>query len=247
MRRALPIGAMSRSVVIGVAGCVLIGCAHPPETAMTHHTLAHSFAEHFADGVMHVLGVIAAVAGVSALIVWAALTAEPGRIWPLVVYAVGLLASFGFSAGYNMTLHAKTRAVLRRFDHAAIYLLIAGTYTPMALIGLGGRAGLWLTAAIWALALLGMVMKLGFFHRFERAGFVLYLAMGWLGIVAVWPLLQALPLAALLLLGAGGVIYTLGTIFYQLDRIPFSRAIWHGHVLAAAAVHYAAVLLVAAH
>jgi len=214
---------------------------------MTRHQLTHSFREHVADGVMHVLGVVGAVAGVSALMVWAAQTVDTGRIWPLVAYAVGLLASFGFSAGYNLTLHAPARAVLRRLDHAAIYLLIAGTYTPMALIGLGGRAGWGLTGAIWALALLGMVMKLGFFHRAERAGFWLYLAMGWLGLIAVWPLLQSLPLVVLILLAVGGLIYTLGTIFYHLERIPFSRAIWHGHVLAAAATHYAAVVLITAH
>ncbi len=214
---------------------------------MTRIQLPHSFAEHFADGVMHVLGVIAAVAGVSALMVWAALQAPAGAIWPLVIYGAGLLASFGFSAAYNMTLHARTRAVLRRLDHAAIYLLIAGTYTPMALLGLGGAAGAWLCAAIWALATLGMVMKLGFFHRFERAGFWLYLAMGWLGVAALWPLIAALPTAPLVLLGAGGLIYTLGSVFYSLKRLPFQRAIWHGHVIAAAATHYAAVVLVSTH
>lgn len=195
---------------------------------------------------MHVLGVLAAVAGVTALMVWAAMAGLGPKIWPLVVYSSGLIASFGFSAAYNLTLHAHARAVLRRFDHAAIYLMIAGTYTPMALIGLGGRAGIWLTVAIWALAALGMVMKLGFFHRFERAGFWLYLAMGWLGVLALWPLVQGLPGAALWLLALGGLIYTLGSVFYSLKRLPFQRAIWHGHVIAAAAIHYAAVVLVAA-
>lgn len=214
---------------------------------MTRIALPHSLAEHFADGVMHVFGVLAAVAGVSALMVWAALRAPEGAIWPLVIYAVGLLTSFGFSAAYNLTLHARTRAVLRRLDHAAIYLLIAGTYTPMALLGLGGAAGAWLCAAIWALAALGMVMKLGFFHRFERAGFWLYLAMGWLGVAALWPLIQALPTLPLVLLGTGGLIYTVGSVFYSLKRLPFQRAIWHGHVIAAAATHYAAVVLVTAH
>ncbi|MBD3788345.1 MAG: hemolysin III family protein [Sphingomonadales bacterium] len=214
---------------------------------MTRITLPHSIAEHFADGVMHVLGVLAAVAGVSALMVWAALRAPEGAIWPLVIYAAGLLTSFGFSAAYNLTLHAPTRAVLRRLDHAAIYLLIAGTYTPMALLGLGGTAGAWLCAAIWALAVLGMVMKLGFFHRFERAGFWLYLAMGWIGVAALWPLIQALPTMPLVLLGLGGLIYTVGSVFYSLKRLPFQRAIWHGHVIAAAATHYAAVVLVTAH
>ena len=213
---------------------------------MTRHQLAHSFREHFADGVMHVLGVVVAVAGVTALMVWAAMAGLGPRIWPLVVYAVGVLASFGLSAAYNMTLHARTRAILRRFDHAAIYLLIAGTYTPMALIGLGGRVGIWLSVAIWTLALIGMVMKLGFFAHVQRVGFWLYLAMGCLGLVAIWPLFERLPGAVLILLGAGGAVYLLGTVFYKLKSLPFSRAIWHFHVLAAAATHYAAVVLIAA-
>lgn len=213
---------------------------------MTRHQLAHSFREHFADGVMHVLGVVVAVAGVTALMVWAAMAGLGPRIWPLVVYVVGVLASFGLSAAYNMTLHARTRAILRRFDHAAIYLLIAGTYTPMALIGLGGRVGIWLSVAIWTLALIGMVMKLGFFAHVQRVGFWLYLAMGCLGLVAIWPLFERLPGAVLILLGAGGAVYLLGTVFYKLKSLPFSRAIWHFHVLAAAATHYAAVVLIAA-
>ncbi len=213
-------------------------------TTMTRHQLSHSFREHVADGVVHVLGVVFAVAGVSALIVWASLAAPEGRVWPLAVYSVGLIASFSLSAAYNLTLHAPTRAVLRRFDHAAIYLLIAGTYTPMALIGLGGVAGWALTATVWALATFGIVMKLGFFHRAERTGFWLYLAMGWLGMIAMWPLIVSLPLPALILLVVGGLTYTVGVIFYQTERIPFSRAIWHGHVLAAAATHYAAVIVI---
>ena len=98
--------------------------------------------EHIADAVVHVLGVVFAVAGAAALLTWAALRVPADRIWPLVPYAAGLVATFAFSAAYNMTLHARIRAVLRRFDHAAIYVMIAGTYTPMALIGLGGGRGL---------------------------------------------------------------------------------------------------------
>jgi hemolysin III len=211
---------------------------------MTRHQLDHSAQEHIADGVVHVLGVAFAVAGVSALIVWASLSIPTGRIWPLTVYSLGLIASFSLSAAYNLTLHAPTRRILRRLDHAAIYLLIAATYTPMALIGMGGISGWMLTGAVWLLATIGMVMKLGFFHRSERSGFILYLAMGWLGVLAAWPLFTTLSLPALVLIVIGGLTYTLGTLFYQIERIPFSRAIWHSHVLAAAATHYAAVILV---
>lgn len=211
---------------------------------MTRFELPHSMPEHIADGAVHVIGAAAAVAGVSALMVWASLKFPGAWIWPLVFYGIGLVATFSFSAAYNLTLHSRARAVLRRFDHAAIYLMIAGTYTPIAIIGLGGRIGWALAITTWTLAIVGIVMKLAFFHRWPRAGFVLYLAQGWLGVVAAWPLIETLPSSVLILLLAGGLTYTAGTIFYHFDRLPFSRAIWHSHVLAAAATHYAAVLLV---
>lgn len=210
---------------------------------MKHYGLDHSFAEHVADTVMHIIGAAAAVAAATALIVWAAMSLPADRIWPLIPYAVGLVATFALSAAYNMTLHAPIRAVLRRFDHAAIYLMIAGTYTPMALIGIGGGRGMALAIAAWSLALLGITLKLAFFHRWTRLGFALYLAQGWLGVLAAWPMMQTLPLPALILLVVGGLTYTIGTIFFTA-RWKFSTAIWHGHVLAAAAAHYAAVILV---
>lgn len=212
---------------------------------MDYRGIGQSFSEHVADGVMHVLGLAAAIAGAAALMVWAALEIPAERLWPLIFYATGLVASFGLSAAYNLTLHAKIRAVLRRFDHAAIYLLIAGTYTPMAIIGIGGGRGLALAIAAWSLALFGIVLKLAFFHRWPKLGFALYLGQGWLGIIAIWPMIQSLPLSALILIVVGGVVFTVGTIFYAANW-KFSRAIWHGHVLAAAATHYAAVILVAA-
>jgi hemolysin III len=210
---------------------------------MHRYGLDHSLPEHIADGVMHAVGVVAAIAGATALLVWAALAVPVERIWPLIPYAAALVASFALSAAYNMTLHRRIRAVLRRFDHAAIYLLIAGTYTPMAIIGLGGGRGLALAIAAWSLAVFGIVLKLGFFHRWPKLGFALYLGQGWLGLVAAWPLVQTLPLSALILIVAGGLTFSLGTIFYA-SSWRFSRAIWHGHVLAAAAAHYAAIILV---
>ena len=211
---------------------------------MQRYGLDHTLTEHIADGVMHVLGLAAAIAGATALLVWAALEAPTERIWALVPYAVGLVASFALSAAYNLTLHRKIRAVLRRLDHAAIYLLIAGTYTPMALIGIGGGRGLALAIAAWSLALFGIVLKLAFFHRWRKLGFALYLGQGWLGVVAAWPMIQTLPLSALILIVIGGLTFTVGTIFYS-SNWRYSRAIWHGHVLAAAATHYAAVILIA--
>ena len=211
---------------------------------MEHHGLDHSLREHIADAVMHVLGVVFAVAGSAALITWAVLARPTDRIWPLIPYALGLIATFALSAAYNMTLHARIRAVLRRFDHAAIYLMIAGTYTPMAIIGLGGGRGWALAIAAWALAAFGILLKLAWFHRWPRLGFGLYLAQGWLGLLAAWPMIQAVPPAPLILILAGGLTYTVGTIFHH-GRMKYATAIWHGHVLAAAVTHYVAVILIA--
>jgi|TARA_R100000049_G_C1899861_1_gene50250 hemolysin III len=211
---------------------------------MTRYILQHSLREQIADGVLLVLGVAAAIAGVTGLLVWTSLTGRGDSFWPLALYALGLITSFSLSAAYNLTLHAPSRAILRRLDHAAIFLLIAGTYTPLALLGLGGWQGTALTLATWGLALIGLVMKLCFFPRWDRAGFVLYLGQGWLGLLAIWPLVHSLPPLALALLLAGGLTYTVGTVFYHRAGLPYARAIWHLHVLAAAAAHYVAVILV---
>ncbi len=215
--------------------------AHMQENGL----LSHSSPEHIADGVVHVIGLVAAVAGATALMVWAILEIPAERVWPLIPYVIGLIATFSFSAAYNLTLHEKIRAVLRRFDHAAIYLMIAGTYTPLALIGIGGGRGWALAIAAWSLAIFGVALKLAFFHRWSRLGFVLYLAQGWLGVLAVWPMIQNLPVMALVLIFAGGITYTVGTIFHH-GKMKYATAIWHGHVVAAAITHYIAVVLVVA-
>lgn len=116
---------------------------------MTRFELPHSPWEHFADGVVHVIGVAAAIAATSALIVWASLKLPADWIWPLTFYGIGMIATFSLSAAYNLTLHGRVRAVLRRFDHAAIYLMIAGTYTPIAILGLGGWLGWSVCCARW--------------------------------------------------------------------------------------------------
>ncbi|PIE06911.1 MAG: DNA-binding protein [Rhodobacterales bacterium] len=204
-----------------------------------------SMAEQIADGAVHVLGVVFAAAGTAALLTWAIMAVPADRVWPLIPYVVGLVATFALSAAYNMTFHTRIRQVLRRFDHAAIYLMIAGTYTPMAIIGLGGGRGVALAAAAWSLAAFGIVLKLAWFHRWPRLGFALYLAQGWLGALAVWPMVRSLPPAATILIFAGGITYTLGTVFHH-GAMKYATAIWHGHVLAAAAAHYWAVVLIVA-
>ncbi len=179
------------------------------------------------------------------------MSAPGGHIPPLIIYSIGLIATFAFSAAYNMCLHpGGARAVLRRFDHAAIFIMIAGTYTPpMALIGIGGGAmgGVALASITWGgIAVIGVFLKLFFFHRFYRTTHALYLIQGWLAVLAIVPMVKALPVLATVLIVLGGVTYTLGTLFHHREDWPFNRAIWHGMVLAAASTHYAAVVTVAA-
>lgn len=144
-----------------------------------------------------------------------------------------------------MTLHKSARRVLRRFDHAAIFLLIAGTYTPIALIGIGGTNGWAWAALVWSVAAFGMVLKLFFFRRFERLSFMLTLMLGWIGVLMVGPMLAAFSFPVLVLLVGGGVLFTLGVLFHVSEHWRYNRAIWHVHVLLGAMAHYAAVVIVA--
>lgn len=212
---------------------------------MRQFGLDHTVAEHVADGIVHGLGVLFAACATTALIVWAALSLPAGQIAALAIYATGLVACFAFSAAYNMTLHKGIRAFLRRLDHAAIYIMIAGTYTPLALIGIGGGKGLALTLAVWIIAALGITLKLVYFERFPKFEFALYLVQGWLVVLAFGPMLDRLSASVLVLIAIGGLTYTAGTIFHLRDHWPFNRAIWHAMVLVAAATHYAAVIAVA--
>ncbi len=212
---------------------------------MRKYGLDHTFREHLVDGVVHVIGVAASLIGATALVVWAVLAAPEGYVGPLIIYSVGLIATFSLSAAYNITVHKRTRDILRRFDHAAIFIMIAGTYTPLAFIGIGGVAGVALAVTAWGIAALGVFLKLFYFHRFERATFALYLFHGWLVAFAIVPLLREVPATILILVAAGGVVYTIGTLFHRSDNWAYNRAIWHGFVLTAASLHYGAVFAVA--
>ena len=158
------------------------------------------------------------------------------------VYCAGLLAMIGFSAAYNLTPHHRPpKMVLRRLDHAAIFIMIAATYTPFAANRLGFPMGDTILAAIWLCATFGVVMKLCFPTRFERASIALYIGMGWMIVTVMKPLSASLAAVDFWLLVAGGLIYSAGVAFYVIERIPFHKAIWHGFVLAAAIVHFSAI------
>ncbi|NIA71052.1 hemolysin III family protein [Pelagibius litoralis] len=202
----------------------------------------YASAERRADAAVHVLGVGASLIAFPILILLALPQGSSLSILSLAVYGTGLIAVFACSAAYNMAKRPGWKEILRRLDHAAIFVMIAGTYTPFSLIVIGGGWGLALLAAVWVVALAGVALKLFLPRRFERAAIALYLAQGWAILAVVEPLVAALSTAALVLLVTGGGLYTLGVVSHLWRRLPYHNAIWHALVLAAAGCHYAAIL-----
>ena len=197
--------------------------------------------DQMADRVVHVVGIGLGTAAAIALVVVTAIDGEAGDLVPILIYAIGLVAMLGCSAAYNVFNASVRREWLRRFDHAAIFAMIAGTYTPFT-TRLAGDWASGLTVAIWAVAATGIVLKLLRPRHIEAISIVLYLALGWIGLVAVGPFRSALDARTLALLTLGGVIYTAGVVFHLWRRLPYQNAIWHGFVLVAASVHYVAVI-----
>ena len=198
--------------------------------------------ELIADGIVHAIGVCLGLIGAVA-IVMIALKIERTEVAPIFIYAICLVTMFAFSAAYNMWPVSPAKWVLRRYDQSAIYLLIAGTYTPflaqmkniLALAGLG--------VGVWSSALVGIALKLALPGRFDRLTVVLCLLIGWSGVIVYHPLASVLPSSGVLLLAIGGILYSLGTLFHVWKRLGFHTAIWHGFVLLGASCHYSAVLV----
>src|SRR6187200_770765 len=215
--------------------------AKPPIAPHLDEPRAYSAAERIADGSVHILGVAASLVAATALMI-AALKLPPASIVSLAIYGFGLIAVFACSAAYHLVTEARLKAILRRFDHAAIYVKIAGTYTPFAMVKMGDAAGLALLAAVWAITAFGATAKLLWPGRLERTSYVLYLAQGWAIVAAFGPFASAVSGRVLALLAAGGVIYTLGVVFHLWERLPYHNAIWHGFVVAASGCHFAAIV-----
>jgi hemolysin III len=199
-------------------------------------------AEIVADGVVHTVGIVFGLSAVAVLIALALRTAGPWELTSVLVYGGGLLAVFIVSAAYNLWPVSAVKWSLRRFDHSAIYLLIAGTYTPFLAQMKGSLESVFLLAGIWVTSVVGIVLKLRFPGRFDRLSVALYLLLGWSGILAYKAVAAALPPSTLWLIGAGGILYTMGVLFHLWRNLRFQNAIWHGFVLVAAACHYGAVL-----
>ena len=195
-----------------------------------------------ADRIIHIAGTLAGLVGSGLLVGMAALTADRPVIYASIVYSLCLLTMFACSAAYHLASNASRRGSLRQVDHAAIFLMIAGTYTPFTTCRLHGVWAIGMTGAVWTGAIAGAVMKLICPRRVERVSIVAYLALGWMILVGMRPFLGSVDVLTAALMGVGGVFYTTGIVFHVWRALPFHNAIWHSFVLVAASCQYAAIL-----
>ncbi|MEM7171516.1 MAG: hemolysin III family protein [Pseudomonadota bacterium] len=202
----------------------------------------YSTGEQIVDGMVHLIGVLASWIGALVLLWLGGMEGSPFLLASLAVYSVGLVMTFSFSAAYHLIHRPRPKEWLRRLDHAAIYIMIAGTYTPFALMVIGGPWGLGLLVAVWVVAVLGCAQKIFMPRRFENTAVALCLAQGWAVLLVLEPLLASVSTPVLILLALGGGLYTLGVVFHLSYRRPYHTVAWHMLVLAAATCHYAAVV-----
>lgn len=213
---------------------------------MTDHRIhfgrRHDFRELLADGIVHGVGVAMAVVGVTALLFHASTSAGPAEVVAAAIYGCGLILALSVSFTYNMLPHSTLKWHLRRADHSAIFILIAATYTPFLQKASSDPTAFALLIGIWVTAALGVALKCLLPGRYDRLALLLYVLMGWSGLVAFRPIADSLPPLSMTLVVIGGIVYTAGVVFHVWERLRYQNAIWHGFVVTAAAIHYAAVL-----
>jgi hemolysin III len=198
--------------------------------------------ELLTDAIIHVAGLCLALLGAIALAVIACNIADGVEAASIVVYTAGLLAMLGLSAAYNLWPLSPRKWLLRRLDQSAIFLFIAATYTPFIAQMKGDVTTLGLFIGVWTAAAVGVLLKILAPGRYDRVSIVLYLLLGWSGLLALEPMLAALPRSSVVLLVAGGLLYSAGVGFHMWEKLRFQNAIWHAFVLVAAGCHYTAIL-----
>jgi hemolysin III len=202
-----------------------------------------SIGEEIANGITHGIGAALAVAGLVILVVFAALYGDVWRVVSFSIYGATLVILYLISTLYHSFTNPRVKRLFQVFDHCSIYLLIAGTYTPLTLTELRGPWGWTLFGLIWGLAITGIVLKVAFIGRFKAFSIALYIAMGWLVVIALKPLFTLVDHGMIVWLVAGGLSYTLGVIFYAAKKMPYHHPIWHLFVLGGSISHYFGILL----
>lgn len=201
-----------------------------------------SLQEEFANSITHGFGILFSIIAISLLVTFSVLNGTAIHIVSCSLFGGSILLLYTFSTLYHAFQEEKIKSWLRTFDHIGIYFLIAGTYTPFLLLAVGGLWGWIFFGIIWSLTLFGLIFKIFYTHRFRRASLLLYLAMGWLAVFLVKPLVENLTITTLALIVSGGLSYTLGTIFYTRQHMRFAHTIWHIFVLAGTILHFIAIM-----
>ena len=204
---------------------------------------AYSAGEELANSITHGVGAVLSIVALVLMVVLAVTQSSVIAVVSASIYGASLVLLFLASTLYHSFQKPGLKSILKTLDHCAIYILIAGTYTPFMLISLQGAWGYSMTAIIWSLAVFGIFFKVFYRHRFPKLSLFTYIAMGWLIIVASTEMMAKVPLGGLVLLAAGGLVYTLGTIFYVWERCPYNHAVWHVFVLAGAGCHFFAIYI----
>lgn len=212
----------------------------PPGVSQNHQP--YSRRDEIANAVTHGIGTGLSIAGLTLLVVLAILYGDVARMVSFSIYGSSLIILYLASTLYHSFQNPPVKRVFRIIDHASIYLLIAGTYTPFLLLCMTGAWRWVLLGVVWGLALLGIGFKAFFTNRFRKASVLAYILMGWLCVIALREMLASIPSGGLILLAAGGVIYTVGVIFYVWKKVPYNHAIWHLFVLGGSICHYFAIL-----
>ena len=202
----------------------------------------YSIGEEIANAVTHGVGALLSIAGLAVLVSYAALYGDAWHVVSSSIFGATLVLLYAASTVYHSVWHLQTKKILQRLDHSAIFLLIAGTYTPFALVNMRGAWGWTLFGVVWFLALLGIALQLFPRRRNERLSLILYLGMGWMAVAAIKPFVAGVETGGLILLLIGGLFYSLGVIFYVWRQLSYHHAIWHGFVLAGSTFHFFAVL-----
>ena len=200
--------------------------------------------EEIANSISHGLGLALSIVGFTVLIILASQNDDPWRLTAYIIYGISLTTLYLFSTLYHGLTHSRTKAIFRRLDHSAIYLLIAGTYTPVILISLRTTWVMFLLPVVWVMAILGVYMKVFYIHRYERLTLAFYILMGWLALIAAKPLFNSVPIESFIWIIVGGISYTTGIIFYAWRRLPYQHTIWHMFVLLGSISHYIGILYI---
>lgn len=202
----------------------------------------YTLGEEIANGITHGVGIVLAIAGLAILTAFATLHGTALHVTACAIFGSAMILLYTTSTLYHSIQAERIKQVLRALDHSAIFVLIAGTYTPFMLVSLNGPLGWSFLAVIWVLAVAGIALRLLLRGRLHGVIVAIYLIMGWAAVAVIGPLMEHLSTGGLVLLAAGGIAYTLGVPFYKWRTLPFNHAIWHGFVLLGSALHFFAVL-----